>query len=397
MSQAGSWIREAYQRHRLVLDALGVVLFSVLIAALGVGGSWRFMPLAIEGLSSWATLLTVLPAAVFMLTKRRAPLFSLIGASVVFTVDLLTVGGIGPLLVLLDVLWFMAFQASPAVRRRLLWAIVIAVIVIFAGALLMARMPFPVALLTAAQFGAIFGTDYWWAVAMAQANELAELHRQRADAAAEAAERDREEAIREERETMAKELHDVVAGHVLAMAIRAEAALSTAPAQERDRAALQAVRDAGLDAHRALRSMITVLRHGEGDPLSTPRLADLDAIIDDARRSGLQVTAVLEAVTPLSSAAEQTVVRTIREALVNCARHASGAEVDVLLATEDEAVRVRVISRGGTSFTVPGYSGSGWGLSMLKERVGMLGGTLHAGPIARGWSVDAVLPREVAA
>ncbi|MFC9982975.1 sensor histidine kinase, partial [Microbacterium keratanolyticum] len=145
------------------------------------------------------------------------------------------------------------------------------------------------------------------------------------------------------------------------------------------------------------RSMITVLRHGEGDPLSTPRLADLDAIIDDARRSGLQVTAVLEAVTPLSSAAEQTVVRTIREALVNCARHASGAEVDVLLATEDEAVRVRVISRGGTSFTVPGYSGSGWGLSMLKERVGMLGGTLHAGPIARGWSVDAVLPREVAA
>ncbi len=54
------------------------------------------------------------------------------------------------------------------------------------------------------QFGAIFGTDYWWAVAVSQAHELAELHRQRAEDAAATAARDRVQAVQRERETMAR-------------------------------------------------------------------------------------------------------------------------------------------------------------------------------------------------
>ncbi|MGX1694577.1 sensor histidine kinase [Microbacterium keratanolyticum] len=383
--------------HSPVIDALVVVLVVVLLAALGFGGSWRSFTLLPFEPSPWAVLFTTIPAAVFLMTKRRAPLLSLIGAAAVFSIDLVTVGSVGPLLVLLDVLWLAVFQGSERTRRWLLVAIVATVGVLVVGSLVIGEADLPVALLIGAQFGAIFGTDYWWAVAMAQANELAELHRQRADAATAAADRDRAEAVREERETMARELHDVVAGHVLAMAIRAEAALSTPPAQTADRAALQAVRDAGLDAHAALRTMISVLRHDDGETMPTPSLADLDGIINDARRAGLRVHASLAEMPVMPPALEQAVVRVVREALSNCARHASGADVIVTLSEQDSGVRVRIDSQGGTSITVHGYAGNGWGLSMLRERVSTLGGDFAAGPTAEGWTVEAVIPREVAA
>src|SRR5690606_22228085 len=118
-----------------------------------------------------------------------------------------------------------------------------------------------------------------------------------------------------ERESMARELHDAVAGHVMAMAIRAEAALSSAPDEQRDRAALQAVRDAGMDAHAALRSMITVLRSGDGELQPAPRLEDLDGIVSDARRAGLRVRVQGMPADELGlepgDAAAQTVVRVV--------------------------------------------------------------------------------------
>ncbi|MGF3052985.1 sensor histidine kinase [Microbacterium sp. YY-03] len=391
------WAIATYQRHRLIIDALGVVALSAVLALLGFGRSWQTYSVLSGELPAWAPLITVVPAAVFMLTKHRAPWLSLAGAALLFVVDLLTIGGIGPLLVLLDVLWFAAFHASPQGRRRLLWGILLTAVLIAAGAIALGKTDISMAVLLGIQFGVIFATDYWWAVAMAHANELAELHRQRADDATAEAERDRAEAVRQEREVMAKELHDVVAGHVLAMAIRAEAALSTQPETTTDRAALQAVRDAGIDAHAALRTMISVLRRGDGDVLPTPSLADLAGLVDDARRAGLEVEVSATEIAPLPAPLEQAVVRVVREALANCVRHASGAAVSVTLDDHNDNVRVRVLSQGGNAVTVHGYTGSGWGLSMLRERVDMMGGDFTAGPVAQGWAVEAVLPRAVAA
>ena len=404
----GSWLHEGmseqaeprpsggYRRYRLVVDAVVVVAASALLAALGFGGSWRSFSVVSGDIAPWAPMLTAIPAAVFMLTKRRAPWLSLIGATIVFAIDLLTFGGIGPLLVLLDVLWLAAYQASARGRRGLLWGIGIASAALAGWAILLGETDLPLALVVGAQFGVIFATDYWWAVAMAQANELTELHRQRADDAAAAAERDRAAAVRHEREVMARELHDVVAGHVLAMAIRAEAALSTPPDADADRAALRAIRDAGIDAHAALRSMISVLRRGDGDALSTPSLADLPGILADARRAGLDVAFTSSAVVPPPAAVEQAIVRVVREALANCARHANGAAVAVALDDGVDGVRVRVVSHGGAP-AVSGYASTGWGLSMLRERVTALGGEFRAGPTDRGWVVEAIVPREVVA
>lgn len=389
--EAADRIRGWYRAHRRPVDATLIALLSVLAALLGFSGIWSIFSVLPSGTSPWWTLATALPACLLLLTKQRAPWFSLIAAAAVFTIDLFTTGGVGPLVVLLDVLWTAVFLGSPRARRRILVALVVSVAVLFLAALLVSAAAAPAAFLVAVQFGAFVGTDYWWAVAVSQANELAELHRQRAEEAAAAAVRDRAEAVLRERETMARELHDVVAGHVLAMAIRAEAALSTPAEEVADREALQAVRDAGLDAHAALRSMIAVLRRGAGELSPTPRFADIEGVVGDARRAGLRVSLSAADIASSSPAVEQAVVRIVREALANCLRHSSGAAVDVVIAERDAAVSVLVDSRGGTRLMKAG-EGGGWGLRMLAERVEALAGEFSAGPMADGWRVKALIP-----
>lgn len=386
-----SWIRE----NRPLIDASGIAALSVFFAAVGMHGVWDLFSVLPEQISPWWTLALALPGCLLVLVKRRAPMSALAAASVLFLVDLVTVGGIGPLLVLLDVLWTAVFLASPVVRRRILAGLVIAVTATFVAVLAFSDAEPQIAFIVVLQAAAIFGTDYWWAVAVAQAHELAELHRRQAEDAARTAERDRAEAVRDERETMARELHDLVAGHVLAMAIRTEAALSTEPDEERDRAALRAVRDAGLQAHRALRSMIAVLRKGDGELTAPPGLADVERMIDEARRAGLRVSVERDDVEDdVPTAVAQVAARVVREALSNCARHAAGAEVTVVFAGTGP-LRVQVTSRGGRSLQQPGLSGSGWGLALLAERVRAIGGEFAAGPDGDGWAVRAELPIEV--
>ncbi|GAA1154103.1 sensor histidine kinase [Microbacterium oxydans] len=389
----GAW----YRRHRWWADPLGMAIFAVVMAAFGFRGIWGPFSLLQEPLSPWWALVLALPACAIALFKRRLPVTVLVLVSLLFVADLLTVGGLGTLVVLLDVLWTAAFLADSRGRRMLLALLGAATVVLFLCAWLLTDVSFPVAFLIGVQFGAIFGTDYWWAVAVSQAHELAELHRQRAEHAAAVAERDRVEAVQRERETMARELHDVVAGHVMAMAIRAEAALSTPPDHPRDREALQAVRDAGLDAHAALRSMISVLRRGEGSPASSPRWGDLEGIVQEAERAGLTVRLVADHVGDVGSALEQAVIRIVREALNNCIRHASGAEVDVIIRRSGPEVRVEVRSRGGSPSGASTSADGGWGLQMLRERVAALGGAFIAGPVAGGWSVEGRIPTEAAA
>ena len=384
-SQRGVW----YERHRWLLDPLAMAALSVVFAALGFRGIWGPFSVAGSELSSWWALAFALPACALALAKRRHPLIVLALVSALFIADILTIGGIGTLVVLLDVLWTAVFVARPRMRRILSWVLVGAVIVLFVAALSATGGEFPAAFVIALQFGAIFGTDYWWAVAVSQANELAELHRLRAEEVQRQAAQDRESAVRRERESMARELHDTIAGHVMAMAIRSEAALSIAPDERADRAALQAVRTAGLDAHTALRTMIAVLRDGESDLAVPLGSADWDRAVDRARRSGLAVHAGAPPL-GLSAPVEQAVLRIVREALTNCERHAAGAVVEVQVDHEPGWVRVAIESRGGSPRAQA--TGSGWGLSMLGERVRALEGTFSAGPIADGWSVRAAIP-----
>ena len=206
--------------------------------------------------------------------------------------------------------------------------------------------------------------------------------------------REVEQAKFREREHLARELHDTVAHHVSAMAIRAQAGLAASAA--RPAAATEALQVIETEASRALaemRTMVRMLRRDDpADRAPTPEITDLTHF---ARSSapGLHVEVTINGnLSGVPSAVSATIYRVAQEAITNArrhARHATRIEVDVH--ADDEAIHLRVHDDGAG---VGPAAASGYGLVGMIERATLVGGTCHAGPDpVAGWTVTAVLPR----
>ncbi|MEU8198649.1 sensor histidine kinase [Microbispora amethystogenes] len=204
-----------------------------------------------------------------------------------------------------------------------------------------------------------------------------------------------------EREQLARELHDTVAHHVSAMAIRAQAGLATAAS--RPDAATDALRVIEAEAARALdemRAMVRVLRRDEPADLTPGRqIADLEGLAapggPDHPSVGIEISGDLGGISP---SVEAAVYRIAQEAVTNALRHARHAtRVAVHVAGDGPSVCLRVSDDGdGGSARPPGPAGHGvgYGIVGMAERADLLGGTCVAGPDpGRGWTVTAVLPR----
>src|SRR3954452_16272734 len=200
----------------------------------------------------------------------------------------------------------------------------------------------------------------------------------------------------QERVGLARELHDMVAHHVSAIAVQAQA--GRAMAGQRPEVALEALAVIEGEASRTLaemRAMVRVLRDGApAEYTPQPGVADLVSL---ARREPVPVVDVevpgdLDGL-PLQ--VDAAVYRLAQEALTNALRHARNASrVEIRVAEGGGTLRLRVTDDGQID---PGRSAShGFGLLGMTERVQLLGGTLLAGPSPEGgWAVDAELPTEV--
>lgn len=198
-----------------------------------------------------------------------------------------------------------------------------------------------------------------------------------------------------ERERLARDLHDTVAHHVSAMAIRAQAGIATA-ATNPD-AAVDALHVIDAEAARALdemRGMVRLLRTEQpADLAPTPGVADLERLTS---RTGPVVEVDLVGdVDGLPSSIGAAIFRLAQEAVTNARRHARHAtRIDVQVVADEKSVHLCVRDDGDTS-SVRAF---GYGLIGMIERADLLGGTCEAGPNAgRGWTVTAVLPRAGAA
>jgi signal transduction histidine kinase len=202
----------------------------------------------------------------------------------------------------------------------------------------------------------------------------------------------------EERLRIARDLHDLVGHGLTGIAVQSSTARLALEDGDLDRAAtaLQAVERSARESLAEVRQVLGVLR---SEPLRTERgvapahgLADLPALVVEAQARGADVRLDLRA-GPVPSVVGLTAFRVVQEALTNAARHAPGATVDVVVADEPGAVRVRVEDTGGAA---PSASpGTGHGLVGMRERVHAAGGTVTAGPRpGGGWHVDVRLPRE---
>jgi signal transduction histidine kinase len=225
------------------------------------------------------------------------------------------------------------------------------------------------------------------------------------------AEREREErarlAVVEERERIARELHDVVTHHVSVIVIQAGAARRALGRRPADvRAAIDAIDSTGRQALTDMRRMLGILgrsdaagESGTSDSLEPmPGLDRLGSLVDAVRAAGLPVELSVEGERrSLDPGVELSAYRIVQEALTNTLKHARGARARVWVRYEPTALEVRVVDEGGTEPAAPAADSGGHGLVGMRERVAMFGGSLEAGPAEGGYRVAARLPLDATA
>lgn len=207
-----------------------------------------------------------------------------------------------------------------------------------------------------------------------------------------------DQAKLQEREQLARELHDTVAHHVSAIAIQAQAGLFLARSSSLSGAieALDVIdREAALTLAE-MRSMVGALRDRNHRPSVAPQrsIADIERLAassTDTLRIRVGLSGELANLPP---ALEAALYRVAQESVTNAQRHAHHAtQVEVNVTGSATAVEMTISDNGARTATVPNTPG--FGLVGMTERVTLLGGTLTAGPKPdRGWRVRAVLPRD---
>ncbi|MDH6280624.1 sensor histidine kinase [Prescottella agglutinans] len=370
--------------------AIGLVLYAVGAFQLGFGPSST--PTGVRV----ALLVAIAATDTF---RRIYPAAALTAGAVLTAVDLALGPTVPVWLVLSDLVYAAVLYGRPRVSRAVCYSTGAAVVVLTAAAYIGSKD-----VRTAAAAGILlalfFATPVWWALAIRRHQEVAAAERERAETMRALAEADRAAAVAHERNRMARDLHDVIASHLSAIAIQSEAALSrrTTPTDPALDNVLTAIRAGSVAALDEMRSMIDLLR-AESDPddrSAPPRLSDLDSLIAGARAAGSAVDAsVTTNPDTLTSVVDHAAYRIVQESITNAVKHAPGQQISLTIQQDSDAVRLRVHNpvRHGPSNDPAPASGS-QGLRNMTERAQLLGGRLHAGATRDGWIVDSVLPLE---
>jgi signal transduction histidine kinase len=201
-------------------------------------------------------------------------------------------------------------------------------------------------------------------------------------------------AVAEERNRIARELHDVIGHSVSVMTVQASAVRRLMRSdQAKERHALETVEATGREALAEMRRMVGVLRSGDAGPdlAPPPALEQLDRLVDDFRSAGVDVVLEREGdPVPLPPGLDLTAYRLVQEALTNTLKHAQATRAVVRLGYRDGMLELSVCDdgRGPSAGAEPGN-----GLLGMRERVGVFGGRLVAGAAAGGgYELRAELP-----
>jgi signal transduction histidine kinase len=220
----------------------------------------------------------------------------------------------------------------------------------------------------------------------------AELFRERANTAMEQQRR----VLVEERNRIARELHDVVAHGLSIIHVQATSApYRVEGLSEPAKAEFAEIAASARTAMTEMRQLLGVLRSADAAAETTPQpgLRELPALVASVERAGVPVTLELGEPLPEGGLAVNSAYRIVQEALSNVVRHAPGAATHVSVEVRADDLVVSVENEAATDAPEPDAKGGGHGLVGIGERAALLGGRAEYGERpGGGYRVLATLP-----
>ncbi|MFJ8313816.1 MULTISPECIES: sensor histidine kinase [unclassified Streptomyces] len=351
---------------------------------------------------AWVLMPLVLTAGLELL-RRTAPQPALVIGTCLLLADQFTLGSLATVVMFTDLVYAAVLYGSPTAARRIPVSTGLITVGVTIG--FYAWFQRPEALLIGVITAIVSFAPATTGALVRNHREAADSARLRAEQTALLAEMDRSQAVVAERARMARELHDMVANHLSAIAIHSTAALSLDdPATTRQ--AMSVIRENSVAGLAEMRRLIGLLRDtaGHEQPAAAPTLAGLDALIAQAgtngAASGLRFALDDRRAQdgPLPAPVELAAYRIVQESLTNALKHAAPGTVEVALARADGLLTVHVTSPYGDR-PGPRAPGSGAGLIGMRERVELLDGSFASGPETapdgtKIWLVRAQLPAD---
>ncbi|MCL7490186.1 MULTISPECIES: sensor histidine kinase [Streptomyces] len=365
---------------------------------------------------AWQAVLPVLVLCAATALRSTLPPAAVAVGTLTVTVETTSSGGLGPLLVYTDLLYAAALYGAPWLCRVLQVGTIAATLATTVVLVLTGDRSEGVT--TGVIVALLLISPVWTGVLIRNHKERADAERQRAAQINRLAELDRKTVLQTERTRMARELHDLVANHLSAIAIHSSAVLSLTEAKggkdgaaEEDPVlrALAVIRENSVQGLAEMRRMVVLLRSDRGvdDDWDRPQLNALGALVDQARPAADAAALTLHTEFPesfpeVSSVIEVTAYRIVQEALTNVLKHASAGRVRIRCEAGAEQLTISVDSpltrpdgRARQRPVEQLTTGAGAGLAGMSERAALVGGIFDAGPdrTAPGrWRVRAVLP-----
>jgi signal transduction histidine kinase len=195
-----------------------------------------------------------------------------------------------------------------------------------------------------------------------------------------------EEGAAEERVRIAHELHDAV-GHTLNLIVVQAGAAQRVRERNPEAAydALRSIESAGRQALNDMDRMLGILREPAGDESDgdglgpRPGLARLDALLDEARRAGLEIEhETAGEARKLPASVDLTAYRVVQEAITNVMKHAPGAKTKVKIEYDPSAVSIEVSNGKAVAPVSTLQQSGGRGLAGMRERVTLFGGSMSS-------------------
>ncbi|NJC24131.1 signal transduction histidine kinase [Arthrobacter pigmenti] len=377
-------IRRFFRNRPRVMDAVVVLLFllasvpNVFFAAEVPTGWWSVLPIGV--------------AAVILAFRRSRPL-----------IVLALLCAVEPFALLLSearssvgiAIWFALYVVAVSHKIRVAIGALIGALVISIAPLWFTpnMMPDEFPFLIWVVMGFIV---MWYAVAMGVGVSV-RRERKHENELRDWADRNAELASANERNRIAREMHDVVAHSLSVMvALSDGAAVVMKRDQDRARQVLTELSATGRTALADMRRVLGVLREGpDAAPLAPlPATGSLASLLDGFRAAGLPIRVQLSGPgLPGDPAFELTVYRIIQESLTNVLRYGKAVTtVDVAIARVGSTVKVRVSDDGRGAMEPAASIGTGQGIAGMRERAAIYGGTVKCGPgPSGGWVVSAAL------